>query len=435
MPKNSNSIKIECRYFTWRLRLRKNGFWQADSRGHNKINGRRHSLGTTSLDEAKRLVHILDEQEAAEYGLISYKTLFNSSEFNLSVDAGFAAYQEHIERPRAAGGPKPETRKRYGRIMRAFRCFLEKEKIQYCEQISKKTLNEYAAQRSVSCKDSSVKLELIQVRTFLNHLRDEKLLAPETRFTYQTKKSRKTKRRYCPLRTEAQAILRTLRHNPELQWLFHSVMMLINTGLRLGEIAQMTSHDIKLELGVIWVLDEEEDNSSKKETKSGESRFLPITPELRPILEELVTSDDRRLFTRSRGGSLSSETFNNSIRSNALVPFKVRFPHPRFQTITAHCFRHFFKTYATYCENEEADIESWMGHGSSSMSQRYLHSDIESACEKIKKFKPLLSDDSDNQFDSRPREEYNINTNHRDGHDDLNKNPENHGSDTEATNH
>ena len=70
MPKKNNAITIECRYFKWRLRLRKNGYWQADSRGNNKLKGKRHSLGTKDLEEAKRLVHLLDEQMAAEQGLI-----------------------------------------------------------------------------------------------------------------------------------------------------------------------------------------------------------------------------------------------------------------------------------------------------------------------------------------------------------------------------
>ena len=393
MAKNNKPITIECYHHKWRLRTRKNGIWQADARGNNKLKGRRHSLGTRDLEEAKRMVHLLDEQIAAEQGLISYQNLFNRSEFNLKIEAGLDAYQEHIERPRAAGGPKPDTRKRYERIMRAFRRFLDQERIQYCEQITKKVLNKYAAHRSTSCKDSSIKLELLQVRTFLNFLREEKLLAAETHFNYRTKRSKKTKRRYCPLRDEARAILQVLKSEPKNLWLFHAVMMLINTGLRLSEITQMTSHDVNLRLGVIWVLDEEEDRVSEKQTKSGESRFLPITPELRPILEELVTIDDRRLFTGPRGGRLSSETLNDNIRSKVLAPLSAQFPHARFQSITVHCLRHFFKTYANYCEIEEADIESWMGHGASSMSQHYLHSDIESACKKIKKFKPLLSNE------------------------------------------
>ena len=331
---------------------------------------------------------------AAEQGVISYKALFDRGEFNLSVEAGFAAYQEHIERPRAAGGPKLDTRKRYERILRAFRLFLETEGIQYCEQITKKTLDMYAVHRSGSCKDSSVNLELLQIRTFLNFLREEKLLAAETHFRYRTKKRKKTKRRYCPLREEARAIAQILQEDPKLRWLFYAVMMLMNTGLRLEEIAQMTSHDVNLGLGVIWVLDEEEDELSEKETKNGESRFLPITPELRPILEKLVTSHDQRLFSGPRGGRLRSDTLNNNLRSKVLVPLQDRFPHAKFQSITVHCLRHFFNTYANYCEIEEADIKSWMGHGQNSMSQHYLHSDIESAREKIKKVKPLLAGDS-----------------------------------------
>ena len=397
MPKKNNAITIECRYFKWRLRLRKNGYWQADSRGNNKLKGKRHSLGTKDLEESKRLVHLLDEQMAAEQGLISYQNLFNRSEFNLTIEAGFAAYQKHIERPRAAGGPREDSRKRFERILRAFRKFLDQKRIQYCEQITKQILDDYAAHRSATCKDTTVTLELTQIRTFLNFLREAKLLAADTHFKYKTKKSKK--RRYCPRREEARSMLRILTGKPNLQWLYQAVMMLFHTGLRFSEIAQMTSHDVDLKLGVIWVLDEEEDEDSDKETKSGESRFLPITFELRPVLEDLVSSDDQRLFAGPRGGKLRCDTFNKNLRSKILVPLQDRFPHKKFRSITAHCLRHFFRTHCTYSGISQTEIDAWMGHKIDSMSQRYFHEDIELACESIKQFKPLLSDESSRELD------------------------------------
>lgn len=393
MPTNK-PITVGCRYFNWRLRQRPNGIWQADARGNNKLKGRRHSLGTRELDEAKTFVHLLDEQMAAEQGLLSQQTILDRSEFNLTIDAGFNEYQMHIERPRAAGGPKAGTRKRYERIMRAFRKFLDVKRIQYCEQITRSVLNEYATYRSDACKDSSVKLELLQVRTFLNFLREERLLSPDTHFKFRTKKPKKSKRRYCPLREEVRAILHVAKGKPRSLWLYRAVMMFCQTGLRLGEIAQLTSHDVNLDLNVIFVLDEEEDDESDKETKTGESRFIPITSELRPILEELVNVDNRRLFSGPRGGKLRSDTFNEHLRLEVLVPLKERFPHAKFQSITAHCLRHFFKTYCTYCDISEAEIEAWMGHSTGSMSRRYFHEDIELANESIRKFKPLLADNN-----------------------------------------
>lgn len=395
MRKTNNSTTIECRYFKWRLRTRNNGMWQADARGNNKLKGKRHSLGTRDFDEAKRLVHQLDEQTAAEQGLISYQALFNRSEFSLPIEAGIAAYHEHIERPRAAGGPKEDTSKRYRRIIRAFVAFLQSKNIQYFEQISKGVLDDFAAYRSGACQDSTIKLELTSVRGILNFLRDEKLLAADTYFRYRTKNGKKMKRRYCPLYEEAKAILQALQGQSALLWLFQAVMMLVNTGLRLSELAQMTSHDVDLELGVIWVRDEEEDETSNKETKTGEDRFVPITTELRPLLEQLVTPDNQRLFNGPRGGRLISDTINDGLRANALVPLKERFLHARFQTITAHCLRHFFRTHATNCGISKTEIDAWMGHNEQSMSQRYFHANIESACHSIKKFKPILATESE----------------------------------------
>ena len=210
-------ITVVCRHFKWRLRKRENGIWQADARGNKKLKGRRHSLGTRDPEEAKRLVHLLDERMAAEQGLISYQNLFNRTEFNLTIEAGFNAYQKHIERPRAAGGPALSTAKRYGRALRAFRAYLNQKNIQYFEQITKQLLDDFAAYREDACKDSSIVLELTTARQVLNFLRDEKLLSPDTHFRYRTKKPKKTKRRYCPLLKEANAILQVLQNAPELK--------------------------------------------------------------------------------------------------------------------------------------------------------------------------------------------------------------------------
>lgn len=257
-----------------------------------------------------------------------------------------------------------------------------------------------------------MKLELLQVRTFLNFLREERLLSPDTHFKFRTKKPKKSKRRYCPLREEVRAILHVAKGKPRSLWLYHAVMMFCQTGLRLGEIAQLTGHDVNLDLNVIFVLDEEEDDESEKETKTGESRFIPISKELRPILDKLVNVDNRRLFSGPRGGKLRSDTFNEHLRSEILVPLKERFPHAKFQSITAHCLRHFFKTYCTYCDISEAEIEAWMGHNTGSMSRRYFHDDIELACESIRRFKPLLpaNDEPNPEVDKQNTEDFSAET-------------------------
>ena len=240
-------------------------------------------------------------------------------------------------------------------------------------------LDGYAAHREGKCKDSSIKLELTTVRTLLNFLRDEKLLSADSHFRYKTKKPKKTMRRYCPCDEEACAILQELQGDPKLQWLIHATTMLLNTGLRFSEIAQMTSHDVDLKRGVIWVLDEDENEESGKKTKSGESRFLPITAELRPVLEKLITADDRRLFLGPRGGLLRSDTFNDALRSKALKPLEDLFPHARFQSITAHSLRHFFQN---PCDSQRhladrdrrLDGPRWKFHGTALLSCRYRFS-------------------------------------------------------------
>jgi len=330
---------VDCRYFTWRLRNRK-GIWYADSRGNNKLKGRRHSLGTRDLDEAKKFVHVLDEQMAVDQGLIQFRQKSDSAEFNLSIEEGIAIYAIHLARPRAAKGPKESTRKRYGRIIRAFLRFLQEKRIQYWEQVTKQLLNEYAAERSKTYKTSSVVTEITLVLCILKHLIEEKKLDHGCAFKFEVNRPKESSR-YCPTVSEVKAILDKLKKDPSQHWLFDAVAMLAHTGLRLSELSQLTTYDVDLKKELIYIREESENEFGNKSTKTGYSRVVPIHPAVKAILQKLiVTTKDQLLFKGPRNGALSSDTFGKHLRSKALAPLSKKFPHPKFLTTTAHSFRH-----------------------------------------------------------------------------------------------
>jgi len=384
----NKSFKLECRYFTWRLRLR-SGVWQADSRGNNNLKGRRHSLGTRDFDEAKKLVHMLDEQMAVDFGLIQFRQQSESNEFNLTIEEGIAIYETHLARPRAAKGPKESTRKRYGRIIRAFVKFLRSKRVQFWEQVNKSLLNEYATERSKLYKTRSVATEITLVLCILKYLVEEKKLDQRCSFKYEVVRA-KDSDRYCPTVEELKAILEKLKEHPNQLWLYRTVAMLAHTGLRLSEIAQLTTFDVDLKKELIYVRDESEMEGSEKTTKTGYSRVVPMHLVVKAILQKLVRDGiDRKLFVGPRGGKLSSDIFGNHLRLKALTPLSERFPHPRFKTITAHSLRHFFSSLCASSGVSEQTTKDWMGHRTSNMSRYYFHRDDDASRRIIKKIESL----------------------------------------------
>ena len=387
MPKK-NPFTVECRYFVWRLRARK-GVWQADSRGNNQLKGRRFSLGTRDHVEAKKLVHALDEQMAVECGLVAFRKTSESTEFDLTIEEGFAIYESHLSRPRAAGGPKKSTRKRYGRIIRAFQAFLNSKRVQYWEQVNKQLLNEYATERSELCKDRTVVTEITLIQSILNYLLEEKKIDQRCAFKYKLVRVNNTNR-YCPTVEEMAAMLTELDKDKADRWLHNTVAILAHTGMRLSEIAQLTTYDIDLNKELIYVRDESEIDGSEKSTKNGFSRVVPMHPVVRMILQNLgVTGVEQRLFTGPRGGKLSSETFGKHLRKKAIEPLSERFSHPRFRTITAHCLRHFFNSLCASSGISEQTTKDWLGHRTSSMSRYYFHRDDDASRRLIKQIQPL----------------------------------------------
>ena len=68
MPKKSQSEKVRCRYFAWRIRQKDFDVWYADGRS-NGLNLGRHSLGTKVKEEAVERLHLLDARTAVKHKL------------------------------------------------------------------------------------------------------------------------------------------------------------------------------------------------------------------------------------------------------------------------------------------------------------------------------------------------------------------------------
>ena len=218
---NNEPIIVPARYFTWRLSKR-NEYWQAVGRS-NQPNAGRHSLGTKNRDEAMQLVHDLDVKIAVDFGIANRSQLKNVGRSMLGIPDGISIFEKHIARPEVAGGPKLSTRKRYGRIIRAFQKFADSNRVKFWNQVDASTLNDFAALRSEICTHATVVTEVSFIKSMHCHLIEERHLEPDCAFSYEVRRPRQTTK-YCPTSDEVVAILEILASKAGLKWL-HDIVL------------------------------------------------------------------------------------------------------------------------------------------------------------------------------------------------------------------
>jgi integrase len=154
------------------------------------------------------------------------------------------------------------------------------------------------------------------------------------------------------------------------------------SGMRISELIQLRWSEVDLVLRMITILDNRHSHRSqqagaKQTTKSGRTRWVPIHPTLRPVLESLPRHQDGRVFHGPRGGRLKADTVRNVFIREVITSLKAKFPTPPgaigFEHGRLHSFRHFFVSRAFIEGASEGEIREWVGHRDSRIVERYRH--------------------------------------------------------------
>ena len=379
MTRNSK-YEVQCRYYRWLIYLR-DGVFQADGRS-NTLDAGRHSLRTRQLEVAKKRIHKLDDKMAEKLGLIRFARRENDVNFKLTVKDGIEIYLNYIERPRIAGGIAESTRKRYKRSINSFSSYVAHDPIQFWEQFDAAYMTNFVKELGKRYKPSSIVTIATTIRTLHRHLISYKHLDDRCAFPFAIGRPKESTK-YCPEDQELRAILACLKGT---DWIYDATATLSHSGLRFGELSQLTRFDIDLKKSLIHVRDETFDSRGTRTTKSGYSRAVPMHPVVSEIVKRRLQRDPELLFAGPRGGKLRSDTYGRNLRKLALEPLEEKFPAPRFQTITAHSFRHFFASICAANKVSEQTTMDWMGHRTSNMAKYYYRSNHKAAVQMIQQF-------------------------------------------------
>jgi integrase len=196
-----------------------------------------------------------------------------------------------------------------------------------------------------------------------------------------------------------------LKNKKYNRW-YYIIIILLNTGLRIGEFVGLTFNDLDFSNGVIsinhQILTNYEVNyghyktNDKKrvsigttKTESG-NRYIPMLPEVkqsllwlidnRPQVEEVVVDGVTGFLLISRKGKpYCSSDLGEEFRY-LLKTYNQKNPNELLPKITFHCLRHTFCTNMIHKGMNIKNLQYLMGHADTQMTvDQYSHIDAESA--------------------------------------------------------
>ncbi|MFO0821175.1 MAG: tyrosine-type recombinase/integrase [Pirellulales bacterium] len=375
---------VRCTFFLWRLILR-DGVWYGDGRSNSPSAGR-HSLGTGDRAEAFRRLPELDRQRAEDLGLAPRSTARETEFRPLPLSEGRALYENHIARPRVAGGVRKSTAKRYRTVFDKFLKFATSRDITVWNGVNAEVLTAYADHlEKQGYAHKSLVHELVTLKQAVKWLVAEGHLQGVKPIGLRLRKA-ESERAYCYQAEEIRAMIDHCRKDDKLEWLADVIVVLACSGLRIAELVSLRWADIDLAAGRLSLSDEtgrpQTAGRSRRELKSGRSRSFPLHPDLLAVLRRLERRDGF-VFHGPRGGRLKPDTVRRILVREVIEPLAESFPALRgekgFADGRLHSFRHFF---CSTCANNgvpERMVMDWLGHADSEMLRHYYHMHDEEA--------------------------------------------------------
>lgn len=377
---------IRAEYFTWCL-YRRAGVYYADGRG-NAQNVGRYSLGTRDQGEALKQLHALDRAKAIDFGLRKPAAVEPAQATPMSLETGRRLYEEYLSRPEVAGGPSKRTLARYGAVLDKFLEFMTGSGKSTWNEVDDRMLSAYL--RHLETKKRAARtlyFEGTLIKSIMRWFTNKGLL-PAT-ISLKTKLRRPSgTTTHCWKPEEVRAIVEHCDAEPRYHWLRDIAVALARTGLRIGELLALRPDDIIISEDrkcVVITNDPESATSGKdrRRTKNRQDRYLPIHPDLLPILEKRIRDNPRHVFQGPQGGRLKPDDVRVAFVRDVINPLKHRFPTPPgkkgFEHGRLHSFRHYFASQVANANKPPLMLQRWLGHLDSSIVDIYYHlSDRES---------------------------------------------------------
>ena len=265
------------------------------------------------------------------------------------------------------------TLRAYSIDMRQFISFLKEKGIESAEAsaITKEILKEYIDRLQEQYAPRSFKRKVACIKAFFNYLEfeDEIPVNPFRKMRIQIKEPKELPKviKKHEITLQLNRVYQQAADAKTAYQQFCSARMvacyelLVNTGIRVGELCQLTMDAIDFDNGSIRILG-----------KGSKERMVYITSEIamgalqryRDIREQISTSSNF-FFINWRKGRMREEDVRSFVRRIADEMLKKR--------ITPHMFRHTFATMLLEKHVDISYIQELLGHSSIKTTQIYLH--------------------------------------------------------------
>lgn len=139
-----------------------------------------------------------------------------------------------------------------------------------------------------------------------------------------------------------------------------TILIMIYTGLRIGELLLIKNKDINIENRIM--------NGGIK-TQAGKNRIIPLNKKILPLIQKRI-SENEYLITNAKGEKMKYDNY-----------YKERFK-PIMEQLEMkhkpHDCRHTFATLMSNCDANEVSIRKIIGHSNYNITEKiYTHKDIE----------------------------------------------------------
>lgn len=270
-------------------------------------------------------------------------------------------------------GLRPKTIRKYQTLLNAFAEFAMRQSVLSLGQVTARVIDQFRADRKLRLSPKSMRNDGVTLKGFFKWCVQRHLVPTNPMAAMKFRKTVSAPRGG-PSREQLATILSLACGDRVAQ-----LALLAYTGCRSGELQRLLIEDVDLEGGWVHIV-----SRKGAETKTGESRKVPIHDALRAVLSRLPGSSGPCFFTAPPskkypdGGHWISPKHLNEDFLRLLK--QAGLPAGRNGGFTVHSLRHTFETVCVNPNIPQRVVDTWLGHRSdrSMASVYYRLSDEES---------------------------------------------------------
>lgn len=310
----------------------------------------RQSLKTTSKKEARRQALRLEAEILAGRYAQPAKAP--------AIETVFDAYMESLR----AQGKAAKTLSKVTLIRGRVLALAAQRRAQSIMSIDLRFIDAYRSDRAKSDKPPAPKTianELMFIRIVVNFALSRGMIRHDPLKGLKVKKA-KPRPQPCWTRGEVEAILAAAR-GPHLP----SLVLLAETGMRVGELRWLSWLDIDLAQGIIKIQPKD-----AWKPKTGDQRVIPMSPRARALLSGLPR---RSRWAVTAAPSTRYPDGQHQISERRLLEYLKRVLKRLNLTGHVHTFRHAFISHALTRGIPEAIVRQWVGHVDQEIIKHYTH--------------------------------------------------------------